>query len=67
MQLVKEFSGHEYDFDVLNFVPTTPLKNIRFVRIDTTESPSWVTWREIEVLAPFPGTPTPAPEITPTP
>ena len=67
LQLVKEFSGHEYDFDVLNFVPTTPLKNIRFVRIDTTESPSWVTWREIEVLAPFPGTPTPAPEITPTP
>ena len=67
MQLVNEFSGREYDFDVLNFIPTTPLPNIRYVRIDTTESPSWVSWREIEVLAPFPVSPTPTPELTPTP
>jgi hypothetical protein len=73
MQLVYEFSGHEYDYDVLNFVPAVPLNGIRFVRIVTTESPSWVSWREIEVLAPFMATPTaaaentPAPVITPTP
>jgi hypothetical protein len=67
MQMVREFSGHEYDFDVMNFVPATPLQNIRYVRIDTTESPSWVSWREIEVLAPFPGTPTPEATLTPTP
>jgi hypothetical protein len=66
MQLVYEFSGHEYDYDVLNFVPAVPLANIRFVRLVTTESPSWVSWREIEVLAPFPGTPSPLIELTPT-
>ena len=68
MQLVKEFSDEEYDFDVLNFVPPTPLTNIRYVRIDTIESPSWVSWREIEVLAPLPSTATPNPEpsLTPT-
>ena len=67
MQLVYEFSGKEFDFDVLNFVPVTPLSNIRYVRIDTAESPSWVSWREIEVLAPFPGSPSPTAEITATP
>ena len=66
MQLAYEFRGHEYDYDVLNFVPAAPQTNIRFVRIVTTESPSWVSWREIEVLAPFPGTPSPIIEITPT-
>ncbi len=67
MQLVYEFSGMEYDFDMLNFVPATPLNDIRYVRIVTTESPSWVSWREIEVLAPFPGKVTTTPEVTPTP
>jgi hypothetical protein len=67
MQLAREFNGHEYDFDVLNFVPTTPLKNIRYVLIDTTESPSWVSWREIEVLAPLSGTPTPEATQTSSP
>jgi hypothetical protein len=67
MQHVYEFSGREFDFDVLNFVPGAPLTNIRYVRIITTESPSWVSWREIEVLAPFPATPTPTPEPSQTP
>ena len=67
MQMVHEFSGYTYDYDVLDFLPTTPLKNIRFVRVVTTESPSWVSWREIEVLAPFPATPTPTLEASPTP
>jgi hypothetical protein len=67
MQLVYEFAGREYDFDVLDYVPITPLTNIRYVRIATTESPSWVSWREIEVLAPFPATPTPTATATVTP
>ncbi len=69
MQMVYEFKGKEFDFDILNYVPAAPLANIRFVRIVTTESPSWVSWREIEVLAPFPATPTPTNEAisTPTP
>jgi hypothetical protein len=65
MHQIYEFSGNEFDFDVLNFVPATPLKNIRYLKVVTTESPSWVSWREIEVLAPFPGTPTPTPEASP--
>jgi hypothetical protein len=65
LQLVNEFSGQEFDFDILNYAPATPLENIRYVRVVTTESPSWVSWREIEVLAPFPGTPTPTPEASP--
>lgn len=69
LQQVYEFGGREYDFDVLNYIPPTPLTNIRYIRIVTTKSPSWVSWREIEVLAPFLATPTPTAtiEVTPTP
>jgi F5/8 type C domain len=69
MRQVHEFSGSEYDFDILSYIPAAPLQDIRYVRIVTSDSPSWVAWREIEVLAPFPATPTPSPspEITPTP
>jgi F5/8 type C domain len=69
MQQVYEFSDWTTDFDVLEYIPTAPLQDIQYVRIVTTESPSWVSWREIEVLVPFPPTPTPTPElsITPTP
>ena len=69
MQLVHEFEGHEYDYDVLNYSPDAPLTNIRYVRVVTTESPSWVSWREIEVFAPFPeaGTATPAVNLTTVP
>jgi hypothetical protein len=27
------------------------LEGIRYIRIETTDSPSWVSWREIEVIA----------------
>jgi hypothetical protein len=67
MQLLDEFSGPEYDFDVLKYAPATPLENIRYVRVVTTESPSWVSWREIEVLAPLPKIATATPESTATP
>jgi hypothetical protein len=67
LQQMYEFKGKEFDYDVLTYVPATPVANIRFVRIVTTESPSWVSWREIEVLAPFTATPTPAIKAFPTP
>ncbi len=71
MQQVDEFSGYMYDYDVLTYQPERALQNIRYVRIVTVESPSWVSWREIEVLAAFPATPTPVPtatvKVTPTP
>ncbi len=69
MRQVYQFSGNEFDYDVLSYSPSSPLTNVRYVRIVTTESPSWVSWREIEILAPFSVTPTPLPEpsTTPTP
>ncbi|MCB2209834.1 discoidin domain-containing protein [bacterium] len=33
----------------LIFTPETPLENIRYVRIVTLSSPSWVSWKEIEI------------------
>jgi hypothetical protein len=67
LQKVYEFSGYTYDYDILSFEPPSPLQNIRYVRLVTSESPSWVSWREIEVLAPFPAAPTPGVEALPTP
>jgi hypothetical protein len=50
-QLVQTFSGNTKDGDVLTYAPPQPLPDIQFIRIETTESPSWVAWREIEVIA----------------
>ncbi len=52
LRLVYEFGEEYYDYDVISFTPPKPLEKIRYVRIVTTESPSWVSWREVEVLAP---------------
>jgi len=49
-RLLHEFRGFTKDLDVLEYEPPTPLKGIRFIRILTTVSPSWVSWFEIEVL-----------------
>ena len=45
------FSGVTDDSDVLVFTPAEPLQDIRILRIETTTTPSWVGWREIEVIA----------------
>jgi hypothetical protein len=45
------FSGSTADSDVLVFHPEQPLTGIRTIRIETTTTPSWVAWREIEVIA----------------
>jgi hypothetical protein len=49
---VHEFAGFTRDSDVLEFIADGPLENIRFIKIVTTQSSSWVAWREIEILAP---------------
>jgi len=36
---------------VLEYTPPQPIGGIQFVRIQTIQSPSWVAWREIEVIA----------------
>ena len=50
LSLIHEFNGYTHDPDTLEFKPAAPLPNIRYVKIITTQSPSWTSWREIEVL-----------------
>jgi hypothetical protein len=50
-RLVKELRGRTKDRDVIE-IPTPGLAKIRFVRILTVQSPSWVGWREVEVIRP---------------
>jgi hypothetical protein len=47
--LVQEFSGETQDGDWLVFSPSPPLEDVRYVRIETVSSPSWVAWREIQI------------------
>ena len=44
------FSGYTEDGQVLEFSPEAPWTGIRFIRIKTVASPSWVAWREIEII-----------------
>jgi predicted amidohydrolase YtcJ len=50
LQLVAELSGYTRDPDVLTWLPPSPLANIRIIKVVTVKSPSWVAWREIEVM-----------------
>jgi hypothetical protein len=42
------FDGTTARGDELTWTPPEPLVGIRVIRIDTTLSPSWVAWLEIE-------------------
>lgn len=44
-----QFSGTTDFGDLLEHEFATPVENIRFVRIETNESPSWISWSEIEI------------------
>jgi hypothetical protein len=44
------FDGSTSYGDELVWTPPTPLTGVRFIRIETTVSPSWVAWLEIEAL-----------------
>ena len=48
--MVHQFEGTTQEGDVLSFAPDTPLSGIQFIRIRTTQSPSWVAWQEIEIF-----------------
>lgn len=52
LSLLHTFEGYTVDAQVLEFKPEAPIENIRFLRVVTKKSPSWVGWQEIEVLAP---------------
>ena len=49
--LLHDFSGFTRSDDWLVFKPDTPLDNIRYIRIYTVSSPSWVARKEMVVLA----------------
>jgi len=42
--------GDTQDLQWLVFNPDQPLIGIRYIRIDTLQSPTWVSWREIEII-----------------
>jgi hypothetical protein len=46
------FSGATVDHQVLEHMPGAAWTNVRYVRVSTTASVSWVAWREIELYAP---------------
>lgn len=46
------FTGNTVDNQVLEYSPATAWTNVRYVRVETTASVSWVAWKEIEVFAP---------------
>jgi len=50
-QVIYTYTGSTRDGDVLEYTPPQPIGGIQFVRIQTIQSPSWVAWREIEVIA----------------
>jgi len=52
LSLIREFKGTTKDLDTLVYLAPTPLTGIRVIKIVTTQSPSWVAWREIEVRQP---------------
>jgi hypothetical protein len=54
-RLLYEFSGFTKEPEWLEVSPAQPWRDIRYVRIETAESPSWVAWWEIRVLGTAPG------------
>ena len=50
LYLLHTVEGCTYDDQVLEFKPVSPLEGVRFLPVMTRESPSWVGWKEIEVL-----------------
>lgn len=51
LRLVHTFRGQTDDGQELGYAPATSVAGVRYVRIVTTESPSWVAWREVEITA----------------
>jgi hypothetical protein len=50
LSLLHEFKGYTQDPETLEFKPDPPWTNIRYIKILTTESPSWTSWREVQIL-----------------
>jgi len=53
-RLLHEVRGVTRDLQVLELAPDPPWQGIRYLKIETLSSPSWVSWREIEVIGATP-------------
>jgi hypothetical protein len=51
-ELLHEFAGFTSDAQWIHYSPQEPWENVRYLRIKTIGSPSWVAWREIQVYPP---------------
>lgn len=49
-RLITVFDGITDDGQMLDYVLPAALSNVRYVRVQTQVSPSWVGWREIEIV-----------------
>jgi hypothetical protein len=47
---IHRFAQHTTGGEWLEFTPESPLPGVQVIRIDTLESPSWVSWAEIEIF-----------------
>jgi hypothetical protein len=47
---VYEFNGFTRGEEQLEYIFPEPLDEIQYVRLVTTQSPSWVSWKEITIL-----------------
>lgn len=66
-QKIDTVSGITKDGDILNRTYNPPKTNVRYVKVTTTQSASWVAWREIEIYAPQTlASPTPTRSASPT-
>jgi hypothetical protein len=50
LRLVYEFNGFTRGEEQLEYIFPKPLDEIQYVRLVTTQSPSWVSWKEITIL-----------------
>ncbi len=49
-QLLHEFRGATKDSEALVYTLPQSISGIRYIKIITLQSPSWVAWREIEII-----------------
>ena len=47
--LLETFSGNTQTNQTLTYLAPVPLHSYRYIRVETTQSPSWVAWREIMI------------------
>jgi len=48
LALLYEFYGYTSKGQWLEWTPQTPISNVRYIKVETVQSPSWVAWFEIE-------------------